>query len=255
MKYLVLVLSCICVMSGCSLFSSEEPVVVTNIDEEVRLDLWHPLGATSNVGFALSTLEPECAGTTIATTHFNAARNIQVSIHGLVRTPECADPYAFATAAIPFTVTTGGYHVVIDVGNGVVNEGSLQYDGNAFTLDLESNHGLTMGYRTLRRIPEGTVWGALSSQEQATGTFQQMMEQFSDISNPATLAPGYYDHFSVDTSNVITLKEPPAHIYIYTFALSLDSDTESLRAIVDALRNDLPESVEIRCLTWSGLTL
>lgn len=255
MKYANLILFCAMCWSGCSLFSPDKEVVVTSIEEELRLDLWNPLTTPSQFALAFSTLEEECPGTEISTSHSHFGKTISIAIHGLLENTGCTDPNQPAEEFIPASIVPGFYEVVIRLGNDIINTGNVTFDGAVYTLSMHSNYGLMLGHTELHRIPNSIVWGMLSSNLEAIPEFDQLKAALSPLGTEPDLTTGYYGHFSVGDNSTITLAKTSGYSFDYPFLIALESDVDDLETAVEQFRSQIDPAFRLVCYTWDGQEL
>ena len=253
MRYWLVLTVCSLVYS-CGLISTSDPVVVTSIDEELRLDLWNPLGAEHSLQLNLSTLDPKCATSEIVTSYSQQGLNLQISIQGLPQSGSCQGTQEILQSSIPAFISPGVFNVTIDLSKSFTNSGKLTFDGQVYVLTMESSDGLEIGHDRLYKIPPGTIWGNISSDQDASAINAEFLADFDGVGMVADLPSGYYGHFTVTDADV-QLVPTEQRIFNYPFIYALTGQLSELQAMIDDLRASYGNQVSIECTTWSGKSL
>lgn len=241
-------------LGSCNLVSTNDPAVVTSIEEELRLDLWNPLGQEHNLQFNLSTIDPKCETSEILVSHGQQGNSLHVGILGLKQQAVCQGKQFVLMQTVPATIFPGTYQMVIELGETIANIGILTFDGSRFTLNMQTSDGLMIGHDELYKIPERTIWGSLSSDQNINQINTDFLNELDQLGYEADLSSGYYGHFTILDADV-QLAPSVQRSYTYPFVYTLTGQVSNLQNIVATLRAEHGESVIVECTTWDGQNL
>lgn len=241
-------------LGSCNLVSTDDPAIVTSIEEELRLDLWNPLGQEHILQFNLSTIDPKCETSEIIVSHNQQGFSLHLGILGLKKQPVCNGKQFVLYHGVPVHISAGSYQVVIELGETVSNLGLLTFDGNRFKLTMEKSDGLLIGHDEMYKIPDGTFWGSLSSDQNISGINADFLADLDQLGQEANLPSGYYGHFSLLDADV-QLAPSVQRSYIYPFVYSLSGQVSNLQNLISTIRSEHGDSVTVECTAWDGRKL
>ncbi len=242
---------------GCNMTDSADPVVISAIQAELQIDLASPFAAPSQFAFRLSTIEEKCAHARILADGAIQGLNLHIAVSGLLPGPACAGEYAYIQKDVYMDIIPGVYDFSLSIGEDIFNTGILNFDGDAYSLEMISSIGIKIGHTTLFKIPDGAIWGSISGNQNISAVEDEFASALHPITTNLQLRDGYYGHFTIQDSEVqnlamtddVVLDLNSAFIYL------LDSDLDALQLVFDDFRARYGDNISISCTTWKGDSL
>lgn len=239
---------------SCQLEELPDPIIIpNNIKKEFYIDLQEHLHPTNRqLRFMVKTIEmQDCENSTVATDYITAGREITLSINDIVPPGDCIEGSAAATTDVfAGKLTSGSYNLEIALRNLVVNNGRLSVDANSYTINMETQEGITLLHNSLLKIPSDAFWGYVVCKESEWENLQtKLNDQLSGLAGPGkeTYRDGYYGHFEINsnTSNGrnVFLADPPVANFHFPilYQLSDDVDETRLKTLIEEFKDQHPD--------------
>lgn len=240
---------------GCKLSDIEDPIVVSKVEKEFFVEMREQLGPSPrNLSILLRTIKvQDCLNSGIRYDLAEMPSRIRIDIDG-IRTPtDCMPGAAPARETIdldPIAPTLINFD--INLKNTVNNQGLLGITQDAYTLDLETEEGLVLVNKQLRRIPDLTIWGYVTyTTVQGQVHAANFVNELAGISDITSFLTGSYGHFTVLPSS-IQISGSPSTPNIRTFVHRYSGNMDDLRNLVQSHRNQPDVNIEIKLTTASG---
>lgn len=133
------------------------------------------------------------------------------------------------------TYQNGDYVVKIKVGD-IENQGMLKVSAQHYVLDVSTPQNLTIVTDTLLRMPEHTIWGYASYQDDQFETpaiaFTDSLEQRG--AQPANLPAGDFGYFTIgQNSQIVSIINAPEEKAIYFIYRFVDGDNAIMDLVSD----------------------
>jgi len=127
----------------------------------------------------------------------------------------------------------GTYDIQINVVD-KINTGKLNIFSNLYTLSFDVSDGLTVNYDTLRRVPNGTLWGYLGYTDT---NYAEPAQSFIDTllsvgATPLNIPPGNYGYFEYSQDSVFSQPVDDKYTYTKEFYLNYNQSLETLNQIL-----------------------
>ncbi len=131
------------------------------------------------------------------------------------------------------SLSDGEYDFEINVVDRI-NSGKLKIYPSFYVLSFDGTNGLTLNEDTLRRMPEGTLWGYLGYMDTAyAAPAQEFIDTLLSIgATPLNVAPGNYGYFEYSEDSVFSQPVDSKYTYTKEFYLSYNHSLESLNGIM-----------------------
>ncbi|MCG8327048.1 MAG: hypothetical protein MI974_05145 [Chitinophagales bacterium] len=247
--------SIILIAGACNLSSLDDPIVVTDLENEFYLDLWEHLEPEGRfLEWRLRTIEnAECEDASIDYFYRNSGGTIGLNINAIINPADCTP------SEQPLSVYFAGgqlnndvYPISIGVRDAVVNEGSLIVSDDSYRLSFSSLTGVVLLKRVLRRIPDPVIWGYIHTQHDSLQVAaDEFMNNLETKTLPVSLKEGNYGYFSVDNEAVII-----KHIHVpegaTMFAYEYIQDDDVLEGMITSLKEEHPNGIEVRIFNTKG---
>ncbi len=250
--FLVLLLS-----PSCDLADLDEPIVVSQVEKEFVVSMWEALSPSGrSFELRVETLKPsDCLNTSIATQSRRIGPSLRLSLLAIAE-PESCDPGSRpARAAASYgRLDPGFYELAIDLKETIVNEGSMVVFGDRYELRMNSLKGLELEATTLRRVPDGLIWGYFSSDDAQTSTYAAFLDAIGPYVEPVDLLPGEYGYFSIkEQRKEVVLPEAPETDFLEPFAFRFSGeDTQAFQQVLRDFRAQQAAGSSLLINTWEG---
>lgn len=234
-------------LASCNLTSLDEPIVVANVEDEFYIDLWEDLGKTERTfSIIFQTIENfECTNFSINVSDLLGEKNFNFIVNEIITPNNCDPGQAPAIRSIGIgDLNAGPYNLNINLKNIVTNQGRLNVGDDRFTIYLETENGIKLLHRELRRVPDQFIWGFLSYEEpEMAATAQEFLNTIDSSTEEIALEPGYYGYFTIkDDGTIFILRDVPANTTeITSFFYRYDQNTGLLEDAVEAFKSEHPE--------------
>jgi hypothetical protein len=150
----------------------------------------------------------------------------------------------------------GTYSLTFFANTGTTNM-ELVVDRDFYEATRIAGESVSFTMTTLRRVPEGTVWGLIGYSGRLGGPQDSLAAAFLDSlavrgAQPVALDPGEYGAFYVDSLG--EMQWPGAHGYTFAapFVRHYTGASDSLGAVVAYFGRVYGEWLSVRLLTWRG---
>ena len=210
------------------------------IDKEFEIVPWEKL--TENGGLLqlrLSTIQnQECGGTRINYSTNTLDNQVTVSLKSLSYPLICngfAEPardtielYNLKKGDIPFRLS------LKDV---VINDGILHVEDSRYVFEMKKENGISMPKKELLRVPQGAIWGFISTDNGQDERYTQMLDSLKTITTPLSIPTGDYGYFNYTGTDIgIAAKFTTQKPNIRRFILRQTGTKEQLNSILKYFR-------------------
>lgn len=240
---------------GCKLESLQDPIIVTNIEKEFYINLWEELYPnTRNLRIDLQSIKnQDCLNYGIDYKWNAASSQFDLEINDITPPGDCLPGIGPANAKIGVgELENQFFKMKIGLGETVVNEGQLVVNGESYTLQMDTEEGIIIPEKVLRRVPNNSVWGFVAyqnSEDQPVAS--NLLEQLNTFGNSIDLTEGKYGYFSFLDSKLL-VSGAPATGQVSSFIIEYDGDQKAIQEVVDNFRANHSSSVTLKVLTSSG---
>ena len=243
------------VLVGCKLESLQDPIIVTNVEKEFYINLWEELYPnTRNLRIDLQSIKnQDCLNYTIDYKWEAAANQFDLSINDITPPADCLPGIGPAAAKIGVgDLENQFFKMKIGLGETVVNEGQLLVNGESYTLQMDTEEGIIIPEKVLRRVPNNSVWGFVAYQNSADqSTASALLGELRTFGNPISLTEGKYGYFSF-LDNKLLVSGAPETGQVSSFIIEYEGDQKAIKEVVDNFRANHAGSVSISVLTSTG---
>lgn len=240
---------------GCKLESLQDPIIVTNIEKEFYINLWEELYPNSrNLRIDLQSIKnQDCLNYTIDYKWEAASNQFDLSINDITAPGDCLPGIGPATAKIGVgDLENQFFKMKIGLGETVVNEGQLLVNTESYTLQMDTEEGIIIPEKVLRRVPNHSVWGFVAYQNSADqSTASDLLEELRTFGTPITLTEGKYGYFSFLDDKLLVSGAPETG-QVSSFIIEYEGDQKVIKEAVDNFRANHSGSVSLRVLTATG---
>lgn len=240
---------------GCKLESLQDPIIVTNIEKEFYINLWEELYPnTRNLRIDLQSIKnQDCLNYTIEYKWEAASNQFDLEINDITAPADCLPGIGPANAKIGVgDLENQFFKMKIGLGEAVINEGQLVVDGETYTLQMDTEEGIIIPEKVLRRVPSSSVWGFVAYQNGTDqSTANDLLEQLNTFGNPMTLTEGKYGYFSF-LDNKLLVSGAPETGQVSSFIIEYDGDQKAIQEVVENFRANHSGSVSLKVLTSTG---
>ncbi|MBK8555825.1 MAG: hypothetical protein IPL65_08660 [Lewinellaceae bacterium] len=255
--FIMLVL--LALLPACRTAQEPEADVVVTLNPEFTVDLYEqrgPVDGRATFGLWVESVKTfPCADYHI--TSANAVNNsdITVQVRDIMEPDTCLGAPAKAHSFLPVgDLLDGEYELSFLLGEAIENKGTLKVANGRYEWNLAQPAGIDLQNRVLQRIPDGLVWGFISTpQEQDMPRAQQCIAAIKALSQDAVLLPDFYGYFTVSGSGSVFFHKsfsPEGNAAF--FVRRLDGDKGALRNLLDDYRSDLQLPLQITCWSTEG---
>lgn len=261
-KYWVYLLS-LFLMTGCDFSSLDDPIVITEVDDEFTVDIWETLAPTKegrNLLVKIESIKTEnCLNYRIDYQFNQDGNRLKVALNNIVKPLDCVTGEATVKADINTGYLLNGiYSFNIDLKNTILNNGQLTILGDSYTLDMYSENGFSLKRKELLRVPTSAIWGYVTFQKASDEALaNQFIEALQSKShNPSSYRPGYYGYFDIAAiDRKVTVHEQPATANMKTFLYDYTDDAGKLKELVNRYRQDYGNQLTIKLYNAQGETI
>ena len=247
--------SILLIAGACDLSSLDEPIVVTDLENEFYLDIWENLEPEGrSLEWRLRTIaNAECEDASIDYSYRNSGGTIDLNINAIINPADCTPSEQPLSAYF-----TGGqldndvYPISIGVRDAVVNEGSLIVSDDSYRLSFSSLTGVILLKRILRRIPDPVIWGYIHApHDSLQAAADEFIYELETKTRPVSLKEGNYGYFSVDNEAIII-----KHIHVpegaTMFAYEFIQEEDVLQGMITTLKEEHPAGIEVSIFNTRG---
>lgn len=256
--YRLLLLCCCALQYSCQKGIGDETVIVTT-EPEFRVDLFeqrHP--ATGNPSFGLWIRSAEtftCSNYVIEGSVQTSSTEVKIQLDDVRKPDTCIGSAGPAQTFMAIgNLPLGTYHFFLSLGNAIENEGTLKVLSTGYELTVEHPQGVDFQNITLQKIPEGLVWGYVSTPDSLTNTVAtDFLADLKNITTESDLLPGFYGYFTFSGTGLLALHPGfapggPTQIFVR----QLQAQPATLQQLLQQYRTAPQAPAQIRCLTTFG---
>ena len=181
---------------------------------------------------------------------------IVVSLSEVEGADVCLEAIAPASSFLDVgELATGEHPMVIEVGEALVNTGTLTVTDEAFELVMNEEQGLVIETPRMSRIPDGVIWGTVYASEPNAvgGATQDVLNQLQGLgATTPLLAEGDYGYFSVDASGAIVSTSVSPRRTESLFLLDYQGEPANLTRLVEEVADTYEGRVAVSLRTAAG---
>ena len=242
---------------GCKLDSIQDPIIVTNIEKEFYINLWEELYPdTRQLRIDLQSIKnQDCLNYDISYDWENTDKQLSLTINNIETPGDCVPGTGPARAQVTAGPLEGQpYKLTISLAQSVTNQGQLVVNEEAYTLQMESEEGIIIPEKVLRRVPDNTVWGFVAAQDAADlDVAMTILDQLRSFGETANLIEGKYGYFSI-LDNKLLVSGAPETGQVNSFIIHYEGDEKAIKQLVDDFRASHTGSVSLQVKTAQGST-
>jgi hypothetical protein len=251
---LFMIIAVVFLAGSCKLEELPKPIIIpNNIKKEFYIDLQEYLHPTNRqLRFMIKTIESQdCQNSSVATDYVVAGRNITLSINDIVPPADCVEGTAPAkTDVYAGELANGSYNLEIALRNLVVNNGRLTVSGESYTINMETQEGITLLHNSLLKIPNDAFWGYVVCDESEWEALQQELDhKLTGLATPANdiYRDGFYGHFELNSNTSsgrsVFLVNPPSADFHFPilYQLAAGVDESRLRTLIEEFKDAHPD--------------
>ena len=220
------------------------------------MDLWEDLRLGSKIfQLTIETIEEEnCTNSTIEFSYLHSSSNINISIQDILTPADCSPGQAPAKSTVDIgNLAPGFYELDIDLKNTIFNKGQLTVTDSRFTIDMNSDDGISFLRRELLRIPNQTIWGYIGFHNSSDAIIAlNFTQELEAISSTRSLEKGYYGHFNINSDGKLNMEHPFDANQSRTFFHEFNGEDTALQNLVDTYRTDYGDAIEIKLFNSEG---
>ena len=224
------------------------------VDKEFEIIPWEKLGEWgSSLQLRLATIQnQECGGTRINYTINSLNNQLTVSVNSLAYPLTCngfAEPARdtidlsiLKKSEIPFRLT------LKDV---IINDGTLHVEEGRYVFEMKKENGISMPKKEILRVPQGAIWGFISTDNGQDARYAQMIDSLKTIATPLSIPAGDYGYFNYTGTDIgIAAKFTTQKPTIRRFILRQTGTKEQLNAVLKYFRT--VAGIDFMVLTYDG---
>lgn len=240
---------------GCKLESLQDPIIVTNIEKAYYINLWEELYPNSrNLRIDVQSIKnQDCLNYTVDYKWNASSSKFDLSINDIVAPADCQPGIGPANTQIGVgDLESQIFKMNIGLEETVINEGQLVVSGESYTLQMDTEEGIIIPEKVLRRVPPKSVWGFVAFQNNQDQTVAaDLLTQLNALGSSIDLKEGKYGYFSF-LDNKLLVSGAPENGQVSSFIIQYDDDEKAIEEMVDNFRNSHNGSVTLKVLTSSG---
>ncbi len=246
-------------LAACDLAKDKDPIILSKVKEEFKVSMWEklaPEGRSFQLRVETLDLTP-CQNTQIANHASRSGNVLKLSLLDIAQPEDCNPGSNPALALADYgPLETGSYSLAIDLKQTVINEGRLLVFSDRYGLNMSTVKGLEIATNTLRRVPDGTLWGYFVSEnadDQALA--DALLESLDDFVEARSYTAGDYGYFSIEeNSRELLLPDLPDQEVVRPFILHFPgTDEKGLKKQLKEFRENAPEGSRLVVHSWQGI--
>ena len=169
------------------------------VDKEFEITPWEKLDdAGGTLQLRIATIQnQECGGTHINYVTDATNNQLTVTLKSLAYPAICngfAEP-ARDTIALP-SAKKGDIPFKLSLKDVVINDGVLRVEDGRYAFELKKENGISMPKKEILRVPQGAIWGFISTDNGQDERFTQMIDSLKVITTPLSMVAGDYGYFT-----------------------------------------------------------
>lgn len=240
---------------GCKLESLQDPIIVTNIEKAYYINLWEELYPNSrNLRIDVQSIKnQDCINYTVDYKWNATASQFDLSINDIVAPADCQPGIGPANTKIDVgDLESQIFKMNIGLDETVINEGQLVVSGESYTLQMDTEEGIIIPEKILRRVPTESVWGFVAFQNNQDQTAaEDLLTQLNDLGTAIDLKEGKYGYFSFLDSKLL-VSGAPENGQVSSFIIQYDGEEKTIKEMVERFRSTHNGSVTLKVLTSTG---
>ncbi len=253
--HIFIIAICIQLSFSCSKPDTNDQII--NIEDEFDIDIVELLGQSDrSLIFKISTLEEfNCLNYVIDCSTENSPSTFTLYLEDIVEPSDCLEGLSNAKCqSVLDELKMGENSFRIAIKEAVINQGKIVKSANAYSIHLDTKHGIGSFEDELRIIPDNFIWASFSTNnfDQATEVNNQLKEYFNAFKVPQ-IQDGYYGYFNMN-DRILSLKEISSQSFDYTYYFTLEDGEllNELKEFSKELRLQY-EAVELDIYTSNGI--
>lgn len=262
LKYLVYSW-CMLFVMGCDFSSLNDPIIISEVDDEFYVAMWETLGTTNeerNLIIKIESIKPEkCLNYRIDYQFSKDGNRLKVALNNIIKPLDCVPGEAIVKADVSAGYLLNGiYSFNIDLKNTLFNDGQLTIRSDSYALDMQSEDGFSMKQKELLRVPDGAIWGYVTYQQAVDEAIaNKFVEDLKNISQtPLNYRSGYYGHFNIaPIDRKISINEQPVTSNIKPFLYHYLDETNKLKNLLETYRLQYGNRLTIQFYNSKGEVL
>ena len=256
-RNLLTILMGICLVTSCGLDNLNDPILVTDVEDEFYIEMWEALSPSQRTLYLqIRTIQNDtCLNTTINTTLLKLGNELALEVNGINQPEDCLEGLAPAKGEeVVGALHEGSYNLEINLQNTVFNAGQLEINQNRYFLNMDTENGINIPSSVLLRVPENSFWGYIDygPNELDALAFIESLEQFATRPN---LSIGYYGYYTVknDPNDWIEITNQPNSNRLASFLLTYEDENEAtIKDLIEGFRSANP-SLNVNVKNYQGL--
>ncbi len=240
-----------------------DPDINIDISDELKIELWEVLDQSQRMlELRVTTLETlDCENYSISYTLNQTGNSSTVSINNILPPHECIPGSAPAANQINLGhFQDGEYPIQLNLTNNeITNIGRLTVKPRYYQVEMESNHGIFIPWKTLKTVPENLVWGYLTIDNVDSEEQNVIFEEFNTRIAPWTevigLSQGEYGYFKIENGNPSSIKDQQETITQNIFLLEQTGTRMELIEALNTIRSEFGNQVSISAFLSDGSTI
>jgi hypothetical protein len=185
-------------------------------------------------------VEPQpCENNVIDYSSNVSSEGLLLYLHEIITPANCitAESFIHADASFGF-LNNGTYRVEVTLKDVIQNLGTLTVTPDAYTLNLETQDGIELKNKVLRRIPKGYLWGYVGFSDAAQGgpKASSFLTELGSKATSRTLPEGNYGYFIINENNQLAFVSAPGFVNFQTFFFKYDGPISEVEALLNSYR-------------------
>lgn len=219
-------------VSSCSLFEEPEQLTIVNIGTDYFVELSQTLQSGTNpLLLNVTSIEQNnCKDSYIDIQSNLIGRQINLTLGEIISPSQCAKTDHQLSSDVEFELQESDYNINISLKDIVQNHGHIMVSDEKFTIELETENGITIGQQTINIIPDGYVWGSISANDiRNVESIKNLISDLEAQHLPHNLNNGNYSYFEVKDGKVSILDTQEEGTYFEHFLLKQEGFFKDFR--------------------------
>ncbi|MBL7816907.1 MAG: hypothetical protein JNL70_17930 [Saprospiraceae bacterium] len=206
------------------------------IDKEFEILPWERLDEYGGaLQLRIATIKnQECGGTRINYSTNSLNNQLSVSLNSLSYPSICNGFAEPARDTIDLSnIKKGDFPFRLTLKDAIINDGVLHIEEGRYYFEMKKENGISMPKKELLRIPQGAIWGFISTDNGQDARYTQMIDSLRTVATPLSIPTGDYGYFNYSGSDIgIAAKFSTQKPNIRRFILRQTGTKEQLNNIV-----------------------
>ena len=230
----------------------EIPDDVAEFPAEFELRISELLGADDrDCQLVFNSVEQYCDSTSILFQKTSSAASFGIELKAIAANNDCSAPSIRAFAAVSLgALANGNYDISIVLRDALTSTGQLMVSDEVYELQLFQKEGISLFNQTIRRVPEGLVWGEIWFDDAAEAKANSFLAEFAMRTQMVSLAQGNYGYFSFGKEGMLT-----DNLYDFSHKMlfwGIATQTENLLTLAEETNAMLGSHGTLTLNTWKG---